>query len=117
MKPWTAEDSRNTLEKDAKRSAQAEKKFKKRSNEWFAECQILRLQDYVEEIPPCYDNIESAMHDFWPDFSWKREETVAQIKLVLKDSRFSKIDEDIQKKYGFDLKKDLLEGFFELTNS
>lgn len=89
-----------------KRHVQATDKFPRHSNEWFAEYNLLHLQQISEKgLPNCYASFQDFLYDLYPDFSWddRRDE---QINLILADTRWPAIEQGIQRLFDFSMTKE-----------
>jgi hypothetical protein len=76
---------------------------------WHAEYVLLQLQGVVEfGVMDCYESFEDFLGDLYLDMPWNAQGQTETIKLVLADIRFPDIAEDIQQKYGFDLRTELV---------
>jgi hypothetical protein len=112
-------------ESDA-RYEQAELRGPCNSVEWFAEQQLLHLQDIAERgLPDCYNGIGTSLdgppgtpeeeeqdegdclYDFYADMPWN-DKAVKVIELMLSDERFPAIRDRIKQDWdGFDIEEDL----------
>jgi hypothetical protein len=85
----------------------ASAKYPARSNEWFAELQILKLQDTADKgLWSCYESFERSLADFYADFSWDGR-SPRQIEIMLADPRLPEIVAAIKAAHGFDLEAEL----------
>jgi hypothetical protein len=85
----------------------ASAKYPPRSNEWFAELQLLRLQDTADKgLWSCYESFERSLADFYADFSWDGR-MPSQIEIMLADPRLPEIVGTIKAAHGFDLEAEL----------
>ncbi len=75
------------------------------STKWFAEYNILHLQDIAKKgLPDCYESFDDFMYDFYPDFAWTPKDSKEQLGMVVADSRCTAIVVGIQDMFGFDMK-------------
>jgi hypothetical protein len=81
----------------------ASAKYPSRSNDWFAELQILKLQATAEQG---YESFEHSLADFYADFSWDGR-MARQVEIVLADPRLPQIVATIKAVHGFDLEAEL----------
>lgn len=76
-----------------------------------AEYQILHLVDISERgLPDCYDSFKDFLFDFWPDFSWKKEQSDPEVRAVLDDPRFKEIVPVLKNTWGVDMEEELQKG-------
>ena len=88
---------------DARHRAASEK-HPQYSDEWFAENQILHLEEITREgIAACYTGVDDFMVDFWMDFSWDKRASI-QVRLILTDPRFEAIQRWFLDTHNTDLK-------------
>ena len=63
----------------------ASAKYPAYSNEWFAELQLLKLQDTADKgLWSCHESFERSLADFYADFSWDGR-MARQIEIMLAD--------------------------------
>jgi len=97
---------------DAAIQAAATAQFERGSNEWHAECQLLRLQENAElGLMDCYGDYAESLYDFYPGFSWDEAAQLDQIVLVLTDARFPAIAEKLRETCEFDIQAELNAAF------
>ena len=77
------------------------------SDEWFAELQILALQDIAAKgLWSCYSSFEHFLADFYADFAWDGR-LARQVELLRLDPRLELIVALIRASHGFDLEAEL----------
>jgi hypothetical protein len=88
-------------------------KYPDRSNEWFAELQLLKLQDTADKgLWSCYESFERSLADFYADFSWDGR-MARQIEIMLADPRLPQLVAAIKAAHGFDLEAELRQALKE----
>ena len=99
--------------------AAAEAKFPRESDEWHAECQILRLQQIADlGLEDCYSGYDDG--NFQGDFgsgwySYGEFDALRQIAMVLEDPRLPNIAKTLRERDGFDLHGELAETYLEFS--
>jgi hypothetical protein len=85
----------------------ASAKYPTHSDEWFAELQILKLQDIAAKgLWSCYLSFEHYLADFYADFAWDGRQA-RQIELLLADARLPLVVALIRVAHDFDLEAEL----------
>jgi hypothetical protein len=91
----------------------ANAKYPPYSNEWFAELQLLKLQDTADKgLWSCHASFEHSLADFYPDFAWDGR-MGRQIEIMLADPRLPRIVAAIKAAHGFDLDAELRQALTE----
>lgn len=100
-------DRQKSTQEHNQRVKDVELLFKRYTDEWFAELQILLL-DHISwrGLPDCYKSFKDFLYDFYPSFSWN-ERAGDEMEIVVKDVRFDAISERIKKLFDFDIKHEL----------
>lgn len=76
------------------------------SHSWFAEYNLLHLQDVGERgVPDCYKTVSEFMCDFWPDLPWDAVGQALVVRLMLADPRWPTIAIAVQGSIGIDLQR------------
>lgn len=90
------------------RHAAAGRVDKQFGDRWFAELNLLHLQEIGEHgLPDCYDKPEEFLYDFWPDLPWDAKSQRAVARLILDDPRFPAIRAAVQAATGLDMEHEL----------
>jgi hypothetical protein len=92
-------------ELSGQRLAAAKDKGPSYSDAWFAELNLVHLQQVAEwGIPDCYETFCEWLVDFGVDFAWGCDEFAAQAKMVRDDPRMPVIAKKIWDDWeGFDI--------------
>jgi hypothetical protein len=100
----------------ADRHAAASRKHPWPTPAWFAEYNLLSLQDIARRgLPDCYDGMGLAWQaDFWADLPWTDPERDQTIRLMLADPRFEPIRAALLSEYGLDMEQELRRGLAEI---
>lgn len=80
------------------------------SDEWFAEYNMLKLEQYTERgLPNVYGgSVRDWLWDFWADFPWNTEGQKVVVNMMLQQAdRFARIREAFLKRYNYDMQKEL----------
>jgi len=99
--------------------AAAEAKFPRESDEWQAECQILRLHQIADlGLEDCYSGYDDI--NFQGDFgsgwySYGEFDALRQIVMVMEDHRLPDIAKILRDRDGFDLHGELAETYLEFA--
>jgi len=99
--------------------AAAEAKFGRDTDEWHAECQILRLKEIADHgLDDCYSGYDT---DWQADFgsgwySYGEFDAIHQIRMVLTDPRLPDIADTIRMCDGFDMIGELAATYLEFKN-
>ncbi|MFA5750431.1 MAG: hypothetical protein WC895_04370, partial [Candidatus Shapirobacteria bacterium] len=90
-----------------KRQQEASKKHPSKTRKWFAEYNLLQLQEIVDNgLDDVYGSFEDFLFDFFTDFSWDAGAS-EEAQLMLADPRFSSIASKIKEDWGTDIKDEL----------
>lgn len=107
--PHNIEESRNRSNERAKL---AFSKYGLHTNVWFAEYNLLHLQEIGEiGLPDCYKEVGDFLYDFWPNFPWKTQEHQVVVTLILGDARWPAIREAVKLKIGIDMDIELRKSY------
>jgi hypothetical protein len=85
----------------------ASAKYSIHTDEWFAELQILALQNTATKgLWSCYESFEHYLADFYADFVWDGRQA-RQLELVLADPRLPLVVALFRVSHDFDLETEL----------